>query len=343
INETICLNGCQISDEDIEKIFFIIQIAEIKCNIKLSQFELLTVIMFYYFKQCSIDFLVLEVGMGGKNDATNVIKQPICAVITNISLEHTQWFGNSLYDIAAEKSGIIKNCPVIIADNSQELYAAVCGRATEVINILHKYNINTSLKFDNFTTNLSFTYKSDCTHHQYNYNLSLFGKFQALNFLCAYEVFNLLKISDSSIKHSAESTLWAGRLEQLSRNPSILLDATHNEAGAKALYETLSGHYNPSDVVIVTSILADKNIRGMLDYFKKIAQPIIFTSINCTNRGMDANTLYNIATDNLQDSDKIRFYNVDSPLEALFYAKSLNKKLIIITGSLYLLKQITAI
>ena len=336
INETICLNGCQILDEDIEKIFFIIQVAEIKCNIQLSQFELLTVIMFYYFKECGIDFLVLEVGMGGENDATNVIDKPICAVITNISLEHTNWFGNSLSAIAYEKSGIIKNCPVIIADKTNELYNVVGNKTDEIINILDKYTINISLDFDNFTTNLCFSLKSS-SNSQHSYKLSLFGKFQALNFLCAYEIFKLLNIPERSIKYSAESTIWNGRLQLLSTTPHILLDATHNEAGARALYETLSDYYKASEVVIVTSILADKNINGMLEYFKKIANSIIFTSITNTTRGLSAEELYKLVTQENQ-SNNINYFSKNNPVDALGLARSLNRNLIIVTGSLYLLQ-----
>ncbi|MFN8770126.1 MAG: bifunctional folylpolyglutamate synthase/dihydrofolate synthase [Neisseriaceae bacterium] len=360
INENISLNGNVIADDDLERLFFQVKAVQNQHNIELSPFELLTVIMFCYFKEQLIDYLVLEVGMGGANDATNVIDEPLCVVITNISLEHTNWFGSSLMDIANEKSGIIKSdIPVIIADSSHELQLAICNKSPNITNVLEKYDAIIELDFDNFRTNLTFNERievqklvyekndisdsaivSQASKRKFSYQLSLFGKFQAYNFLCAYEVFNFLGISESAIKYAAQNTLNGGRLQLISKNPNVLIDATHNEAGAKVLYESLTEHYHCQDIVIVTSILADKNIKSMLTYFGKIANCIICTSINNTSRGMSAQDLYEKALEySLNKVTKI--YTIDNPIEALEFAKKLSKKHILITGSLYLLKYYT--
>jgi dihydrofolate synthase/folylpolyglutamate synthase len=171
------------------------------------------------------------------------------------------------------------------------------------------------------------------------YTLSLFGVFQGYNFLCAYEVFRLLKISEDEIKFAATNTYHRGRLDVISTNPLILADATHNEAGAKVLYETLSQNYQPQDIIIVTSILKDKNICGILDYFTRLSDTIIFVSVANTDRGLLAKELFNIAkTCHLPNN--IQLYSVDKIHQALDYAKTFNRKLILITGSLYLLQEL---
>lgn len=342
INETISLNGSLIPDVDLERNFYSIKTVQKQHNIELSPFELLTVIMFYYFKEQCIDYLVLEVGMGGENDATNVIDKPVCAIITNIALEHTSWFGNSLTAIAHEKSGIIKSsCPVIIADSSIELQDAVNAKSSNIINVLDKYDINVSLDFVEFKTDVIFREydggaEIENNNIEHSYKLSLFGKFQAYNFLCAFEVFSMLKIDKAAIAYAAQHTTWQGRLQLISRNPNILVDATHNDAGAKVLYETLTDHYRRDDVIIITSILADKNITEMLKYFSKIADSIIFTSINNTTRGLSAANLFEKSQES-NISTNAKTYTIENPREALEFAQKTSKKLILITGSLYLL------
>ncbi len=335
INETIVHNGIQITDADLESIFFKIKQVLVEHAIELSPFELLTTLMFYYFSDKQIEYLVLEVGMGGEHDATNVITQPLISIITNISLEHTNWLGNSLVEIAHEKAGIIKNNTVIIADNTPELITEILNRTAIYTNILDKYEITNSLDFTDFKTTVEFKeYSSGILR---KYTLNLFGKFQALNFLCAYQVFRQLNLAEEHIKFSAEHTIWPGRLQLIATNPNTLLDATHNEAGAKVLYETLSVNYNREDVVIITSILADKNIPQMLAHFNKISSYIILTSISNTSRGLPASNLYEIAKKNSYQSIETNYYHEEEPIKAFELAKSMNKKLIVITGSLYLL------
>lgn len=345
INETILLNGEPIADADLERIFFMIK--QIKGDkIELSPFELLTVIMFVYFKEQALDFVVLEVGMGGAGDATNVIKYPLCAIITNIALEHTNWLGNSLAAIAHEKSGIIKNCPVIIAHSVPELRLAILERFREsnnktnkIINVLEKYEIIAKLDLINFRTKLTFRSRLEQggDSEYLEYQLSLLGDFQVYNFLCAFEVFKLLQLTPQDIKFAAENTKWNGRLQHVASCPDILVDATHNEAGAHALYYSLVSHYQPEDVVIVVSILADKNIEGMLQYFTKLANNLVFTSITNTNRGLSAQALYDIAV-KPEINYNTSFHVVEDPKQALKFALRLNKKLILITGSLYLIR-----
>ncbi|MFN7094476.1 MAG: bifunctional folylpolyglutamate synthase/dihydrofolate synthase, partial [Burkholderiales bacterium] len=151
INETIRINGLPISDAELEENFFKIKAKIKQHDITLSPFEYLTVIMFYHIAKHQPDFLILEVGMGGENDATNVV-EPLFSIITNISLEHTNWLGETLRDIAKEKAGIIKQGKVIIADHTPELIDEVKLRTANYLNVLDEYSIEPVLDAVNFRT-----------------------------------------------------------------------------------------------------------------------------------------------------------------------------------------------
>lgn len=334
INETITLNHQQISSAELEEQFYIIKEILTQYNLTLSPFEYLTVIMFNYFATHKIDYLVLEVGMGGTDDATNVV-DPIISIITNISLEHTKFLGNTLTDIARAKCGIIKCGTVIIADNKLELIKCVEAKTTAYTNILKKYKSDIKLDYDNFKTRLKFVKNSlePNTSVQSNYyDLSLFGHFQANNFLCAYEVFKQLDINETSIKYAAENTKHRGRFEVIDTKPLVVLDASHNLAGAVELVYSLQGQYNPDDVMLVVAVLQDKDQDNMLREFAKISHHIICTSIPNNPRAMEAKELQVLAKRHIVDTAAI-----SDPQEALSLAKSLDVSIIIVTGSIYLL------
>ncbi len=354
INECISLNGQPISDDDIEANFVSVQKVLDNHNINLSPFELLTAIMFNYFANTGIDYLVLEVGMGGEVDATNVYPDDsdnvLISIITNISLEHTAFLGNTLAQVAEAKAGIIKNnrsiipaqrhCEpcwqgvaihalTIIADNTPELTNAVENKTHNCINVLNHYNFTATLDYDKFQTIVDIN--NPVTKDKEVYTLNLFGKFQAYNFLCAYYALKHLSIPISSIYYAANNTKNPGRLEVREHNPLLILDASHNLAGAKTLADTLNKRFNPDDVVIITSILADKDVTSMLREFSTIATNIICTTMN-NPRCLPLAQLSQLANEYFTN-----IQSIEDPLEALKIARNINKKLILITGSIYLL------
>ena len=324
INESILINFQQIPDKELELLYLKIKSLLQVENFTLSPFEFLTAIMFEYFTDKQIDWLILEVGMGGLNDSTNVVDSKY-SIITNVELEHTKWLGNSIEEIALQKAGIIKNGLTVIADNKPELIAAVGAKTDNYINVLEKYSVEIIPNNTNFTTLL----KIDSSRE---YQLSLFGYFQVYNFLCAYTVLNDIGLSDEHIQYAAANTRWAGRLELISRDPDIILDATHNAAGAKSLFHSLDGLYKPEEMIIITSVLRDKDISAMLNIFAKLTKSVIFTTIDNNPRGMTAMELIALSGGLFEHE----LYE-DNPLKALETASQMSKKAILITGSLYLL------
>ncbi len=327
IHETISLNGQSISDEELINAFLPINSYNEKYQLGLSPFELLTALMFNYFAKKQIDYLVLEVGMGGKNDATNVVN-PLVSIITNISLEHTNYLGNTLELIASEKAGIIKNNSfTIIADNGIELMNAVSKQTNNYVNVLKKYSYTVNLDFNNFTNQLNFNDRT--------YSLSMLGDFQALNFLCAYETFNYLKISQSAINYSALNSKIRGRLEVTGYAPLTIIDAAHNESGVRELVKSIQGIFKPSEVVIIIAILKDKNINQMLELLKNLTNTIIYTNIPDNPRSIEAVELAQIGCKKF-----IRQHVCENIGSAIKLAKTMNKKLVLVTGSIYLLSHV---
>jgi dihydrofolate synthase/folylpolyglutamate synthase len=290
---------------------------------------MLTLIMFVYFARCGIDYLVLETGLGGLDDATNVVDSEY-SVITNIALEHTQWLGNSLTDIARHKAGIIHNGKVVIADTTPELIAAVSARTNNYVNVLEKYNYHSDLDVSRFITRLWFTSKGNDSKYV---GLGLFGHFQARNFLAAYEVLQDIGISDTMILAAAKTVKWSGRLQLLSRYPQIIADASHNADGCKVLVQSLESFINPADCAVIASALRDKDRDKMLGLYAKLATNLVVCNLFDQPRATPARELAKLAYGKFE---QIHVYN--APLTALAAAKRMKKKFIIISGSIYLLK-----
>ena len=324
INEVICLNGTHISDIDLNYQYELLSQILLNNNLHLSFFEMMCLIMFNYFAQQNIDFLILECGMGGQDDATNVV-DAIIHIITNISLEHTKWLGSTLDLIANAKAGIIKNGYTILGSDTPELIQAVSMQSDQYFCI--KDYIYTTIQ-DNLNYTVILNNQSEV------YHLNLAGSFQVDNFLCAYAAFKYLQIGINSIQYAAKHTKWSGRLEIINTNPLVIIDAMHNAHGAESLYNSLKDLYESNSTIIICSILQDKNITLILEILSKIGTRLILTDIKNTPRAMPINELFILATKTQKFAD---IQSINEPKEALVVAKSQNPKMILICGSTYLL------
>lgn len=320
-NERISINNIDISDDDIAKYFMLIKEKLKKLEIQPTFFEVTTAIMFKYFSDQKVNYVVLETGMGGKYDATNICKDDI-VVITNVSLDHTEFLGDSIYKIACEKAGIIKDCKqVVVADKNEEFLKAIYEQIKEPINVLEKYKDSTyELDYKNFITEIEIDGKK--------YEFSLFGDYQYKNFLVAYEVANILNIPKDIIKASVKKVFWQGRFEIFKREPLVVLDGAHNIAGMEELAKIIKKGYKKSDVIAITSILRDKNIEEMLEIENSFANTIILTSLDNTPRGLSEDELSKYITKN----KKMQILDMEKAYE---FAKNKNPKLIVVCGSFY--------
>ncbi len=228
-----------------------------------TEFELLTAIGFEYFKRKNIDIAIIECGMGGRLDSTNVISSPLLSVITSISLDHTQFLGDTIDKIAFEKAGIIK-------PKSPVLYGGENPIAEEVIRaIAQKNNSEFFQKNNSLITDLE--YDLSGTRFRYKnsdkFFIPLLGAYQPENAASVIEAVEILRernvsISEAALKDGLSCTTWKGRFEILCKKPLIIFDGGHNEEGIEAAVRTVKQYFGNKRVIFVSGVLKDK------DYFK---------------------------------------------------------------------------
>ena len=327
-NERITVNREEINDTDVELYYKRVNEALEKENIELTYFEITTAMMFLYMKDKKIDYLVLETGLGGRTDATNIVT-PVISLITNISFDHMEFLGDSLRKIAYEKAGIIKkDIPVFFADEKAELFEEIKVKTENYVNVLEKYKFSEdSIKLDKEKMNTLVWINNK------EFRLSLFGKFQGKNFLLAYEALKYLGTDDETIRRSCSKTVWNGRFQIVSKTPFLILDGAHNKDSAAVLSENLLEVFPDREIVFIISVLRDKDNDAILEELAKASDYAVFTGIN-NKRGRDYNEMYNIG------KDYFRYSYAEAILEsALKKAEGLNKKAIVICGSFFLLKE----
>ncbi len=324
-NERIVFNREMISDEEVVSMFQIVENVALKLKLTPTFFEITTAMMFLYFKKKNADIVIVETGMGGRYDATNVLK-PIASVITSISMDHSEYLGENLKKIAYEKAGIIKKgVPLFFADKKEEVKEIFIMNAEEYYDVLSKENYKIELDKENIKTKI--------TIENEEFLLPLFGYFQGENFILAYNVLKYLNISNEVIKRGILKIKWPGRFEIVGREPFTILDGAHNADSAEKLKENIKFIFeNKKDVIFITSILKDKDIDSILENFSEAADTIIFTSLEVYKRGLNSFEL--------EEYGKKYFKNVYSIpyiTNAYKHALDMNLKAIVVSGSLYLI------
>ena len=246
-NDRICINNEMISDQDLLRI--INELVEIIEKENLSMFEIDVLIMLRYFDEQALDYRIIETGIGGLNDKTNVIDS-VCSVITNIGFDHQFMLGNSLSEIAFQKAGIIKNHkPCYTSENREEVLDVFrkCGRDSELNQVVID-------KKD--------TYPYSFSYLNHEYHLSNCGSYQVNNATLAIAVCNdLIKLNPQLVQEALDGFKWPGRFEKFGK---IYLDGAHNIDGIKALIKTINDQ-KINDLVIIFSALGDKDINEMLE------------------------------------------------------------------------------
>lgn len=230
-----------------------------------ADFELITAIAFLYFYRENCDFVIMEVGLGGRLDATNVVKTPLITLITSISFDHQQFLGNTLTEIALEKAGILKdNVPLILYSQEKVVMDAILKMATErkvevLTNDLSKVEI-----IENSTDGQIINYKEFK-----NLKINLLGSHQVNNATVALEVILKLKelgvqISNQSIYSGFSGVIWPCRFELVRKNPDFVLDGAHNVDGVDKFISNIKFYYSNNKKIAIFGVLADKDYNDML-------------------------------------------------------------------------------
>jgi len=240
-----------------------------------SQFELVTAIAMQYFADARCDIVVLEVGMGGALDSTNVIDAPEAAVITNIGLEHTEYLGDALEKIAATKAGIIKpGCDCVCYDGADEVTEVIKTVCAEKSAPLACADFSHLKSLSNSLDGQGFAYRGKY------YRIALLGKHQLYNAATVLETVEVLRkrgwsITDEAVREGLASVKWPARLEILSRSPLFILDGGHNPQCAEALAESLNDLLPSQKAVFLIGVLADKDYPKMIEAVLHLASEFV--------------------------------------------------------------------
>lgn len=263
-NERISVSGKNITDKELVE-----AASEVKAALKRSSasgvtfFEFTTAMAFLHFRKKKVEFAVVETGMGGRLDATNLVT-PLVSVITNIALDHTEWLGPTLKDVAAEKAGIIKpGVPVVTGESAKAPLSVIRAATKKASSPLHVMGKD----FHAEGAPASFSY-SGLSAGLDRLKLKLQGSHQVRNASLALAVIELLRsrgvaVKEKAIRKGLAGAAWPGRFEVLSKRPLVVLDGAHNPSGAAALKVALSS-LKKKRLILVIGMMSDKDMTGIL-------------------------------------------------------------------------------
>ncbi len=347
--ERISVNGHLITPhefslilDDLRKFYKIISVEDTP-----STFETFTIASFIYFLEKRVDLALYEVGMGGRLDATNIIKSPLVSIITEISFDHQEFLGNSLKEIAMEKSGIIKKgVPLVIGRQEKAVSEIIANEASRNKVQCFEYGKDyfiSDAKENNKGVVFDF-HSQTFQRHFKELVIPLIGYHQAENASSAIQTALLLEdmgygINEKDIYNGLAKSFWPGRLEIVSEKPFIVLDGAHNGASSKALVRSLKNIFS-GRIVFLFSMLRDKNIEDTLSVLASVGEMFVLTETpNSYSRRLEVEKLDSIAKKYIS-RDKIIVEK--NPRKAFDFAKKNvgNDGLLCVTGSLYLIAYI---
>lgn len=289
-NERMQVDGQSIGDEELAAITAHVKTFAEAMDELPTEFEIVCAIAFEYFVRAGCDIVVLEVGLGGRLDATNVIDSPLCAVITAIDYDHTEYLGGTLAAIAAEKAGIIKPGTAVVSwpqpPEAMTVIEAACAQQDVPLTVSDFSNITP--RTDGLEGQV-FDYRD-----LPDLRISLLGAHQLRNAAVAVDAARVLNqreltVSDAAIRDGLRDTRWPGRFEVLAKDPIVVVDGGHNAQGAQAAAEAVR-HYLGGRVVVLVGLLADKDRDAMLASLDKVAVCYIATQPP-NPRALDAEVL----------------------------------------------------
>jgi len=286
--ERISIDGEPISVKNFEEVFnqvepFLEIVDEKIPGGSVTFFEVLTAMAFVSFSDTPVDVISLEVGMGGRWDATNVLT-PMVSVITPIDLDHQEYLGNTVEKIALEKTGIIKeNIPVIVSNQSKDAAKIILAKAIENNSPIMREGIELDvLERSVGIGGQQLTIANPYGTHSELF-LPLFGKHQASNAavsLTAVEAFLDRQIDHDLVQEAFAEFSSPGRLQVLKRNPTIVIDAAHNPAGIKATKQGITESFQFDNLILILAFMGDKDVNQILEELKGFAQVVILTQTN---------------------------------------------------------------
>lgn len=331
-NERIQYDRQMISDEDLAEAITVVKKAVgemVKAgHTHPTEFEIITAAALYFFKKAGCAFVVFEVGLGGRLDATNAIEEPVLSVITPIGLDHQYFLGDTLGEIAAEKAGILRpGVPAVLAHQNREALRSILAVAKQVGVPIYQVDAAPQSVEKCDLSGSKFYYQGK------SYELKLVGAYQMENALTALTAMDVLrkmqviKITDYRMKRGLKATQWVGRLERMKERPMVFVDGSHNPHGATTLRHAFRQICAEKRCIGVLGMKDDKDLAGVLDQTADLFQLMIATEPHSSekysadqvyemikSRGIevlkepDLNKAYDSAMEHAQKEDIVIFY-----------------------------------
>jgi dihydrofolate synthase/folylpolyglutamate synthase len=334
VRERIAVNGAMIAPEALADCIEIVRNAKME---EITYFEFLTAVAFLHFVRKKVDIAVLEVGMGGRLDATNCVN-PAVSIISNIALEHTEYLGGTLAKIAWEKGGIIKTGGVCITAARQknviDVLAGLCRERNATLFRIGK-DIKTMIHQDG-----SFSYRGIDRHYP-RLTHPLLGRHQMENTACAVAAVEVLRrrgfsIDDDALIRGIENVHWPARMEIIRQTPTVVLDVAHNPAGVTVLCRALKNDFTYRRLIVVFGVFRDKAYTTMIKKLAAQADELILTSPE-SERALPLEALSAVARRFKKNAKA-----VERPIDALKKALAMASAddLICAAGSLYMVGEI---
>ena len=312
--ERIKVNGENISEKDFERLTELVFEREAELKISLTEFEILTVVAFLYFKEKNVTLAILETGLGGRLDATNVIKKPLISIITSISYDHKELLGDTIEEISYEKAGIIKNGAKALFLKENKGYKTLLDAAekngAKIINDDLKISVEGGFAFIN----------------DEKIPFSLSGDYQAENLKLAYLASLELGINGKTVKKALSKVKWPFRTELKEfEGKQVLIDSCHNPDGARVFAEYLKKYYRDKKIKFIFGCLKNKDYNSILDILYDNSYDFCFYEFNYPNS----------LTYGELNNEKLR--KIENPIEEI---KKGDFDLCAVGGSIYMLGDI---
>jgi dihydrofolate synthase/folylpolyglutamate synthase len=345
LRERLNIDGSLISEVD-----FAATMAEVKPFIEsmkhdtsfrqLTYFEALTALAFAYFQKKRVDFQVLEVGLGGRLDATNVVANPAVCIITSISLDHTQILGNSLEEIAREKAGIIKSgCWVVISPQPEEAASVISNicreKKAKVVQVgkdITWHKISGDLRQQSLII--------EGRTSKYQVSIPLLGDFQLENAATAVASSEILAsegfaISAADIAQGLAQVKWPGRFQILQQHPTVLVDGAHNVASMKRLVNNIKAYFAHKRIFLVFGTSCDKDIPGIINELVPLSTQVIVTQASHSRAAPLVTLVAEFTKRGIEPETR------ETVAEAISRALSVAKRtdIICVTGSLFVVAE----
>ena len=330
--ERMRVGGENISHAELSEITEYVKPIADSMTDKPTEFELITAIALEYFKRQKCDIVVLEAGMGGRLDSTNIIDTPVLSVITGIALDHTAFLGDTVEKIAAEKAGIIKNAPVLFGGIDESAYDVIKKVADErgVELLRPDYGKTEIMSAD--VRGTKFSYRD-----YRNLKVNLLGLYQPRNASLVIEAVSALRgagieIPDAAVYSGLECAVWHARFEVICHHPLVIFDGAHNPEGVVAATESIKHYFGDDGVVAISGVLADKDYNFIAEKIARVA-PYAFTITPDNPRALDASSYAEVL--NSHGSHATPTSSVKEAVSSAVNLALREEKAVVCLGSLY--------